>query len=93
MRLAAEQTKKLELVSLDLMRSEQVTKIGSQLPEKDKRELFNFLRKHAYANVFAWFHEDIPGIDPREFHIGWQLIQHLNLLNIRFLTRIGKQSR
>lgn len=55
--------KKLESVSLDPMRPERVTKISSQLSEKKKRKLINFLREHAY--VFAWSYEDMLGIYPR----------------------------
>jgi hypothetical protein len=37
-------------------------KIGSQLPEELKEELVMFLKSN--SDVFAWNHEDMPGIDP-----------------------------
>jgi hypothetical protein len=37
-------------------------KIGSQLPERLKEEIISFLRGN--RDVFAWNHEDMPGIDP-----------------------------
>lgn len=36
--------------------------IGSQLPQPMKKDLVAFLRRN--KDVFAWSHEDMPGIDP-----------------------------
>jgi len=36
--------------------------IGSQLPQLVKDDLVAFLRRN--NDVFAWSHEDMPGIDP-----------------------------
>lgn len=37
-------------------------KIGSQLPERLKEEVVSFLKSN--SDVFAWNHENMPGIDP-----------------------------
>jgi hypothetical protein len=37
-------------------------RIGSQLPQLVKEDLVAFLRRN--SDVFAWSHEDMPGIDP-----------------------------
>ena len=39
-----------------------VVKIGSGLGKATKGELIRCLQSH--ADIFAWSHEDIPGIDP-----------------------------
>ena len=39
-----------------------VVRIGSGLGEAIKGELVKCLQSHAY--IFAWSHEDMPGIDP-----------------------------
>jgi ribonuclease HI len=36
--------------------------VGSSLPQEQKEALVEFLRRN--ADVFAWSHEDMPGIDP-----------------------------
>jgi len=36
--------------------------IGSQLPQLVKEDLVAFLKHN--SDVFAWSHEDMPGIDP-----------------------------
>jgi len=57
-------------------------KIGSQLPEELKEELVMFLRSN--SDVFAWNHEDMPGIDP-------SIIVHR--LNVDPSSRPVKQKR
>jgi hypothetical protein len=37
-------------------------RIGLQLPQLVKEDLVVFLRRN--SDVFAWSHEDMPGIDP-----------------------------
>jgi hypothetical protein len=41
---------------------EKTTKIGSNLPPKLKESLVQFLKNN--KDVFAWSHEDMPGINP-----------------------------
>ena len=41
--------------------SSKVLKIGSALPTLEKEKMFSLLR--ANQDVFAWKHEDMPGID------------------------------
>ena len=52
----------LEDVSLDESNPKKFTKIGTSMKEKMKQDLIQFLKKN--TNVFAWNHEDMPGIDP-----------------------------
>ena len=52
----------LEDVSLDESNLEKFTKIGMSMGEKTKQDLIGFLKKSTY--IFAWSHEDMPGIDP-----------------------------
>jgi hypothetical protein len=49
-------------VELEIGGPERRIKIGSLLPEALKEELVTFLRGN--SDVFAWNHEDMPGIDP-----------------------------
>jgi hypothetical protein len=51
-----------ELVEVAIDGPDRVVKIGSQLPEESKAKLSEFLRNN--LDVFAWTHEDMPGIDP-----------------------------
>jgi hypothetical protein len=41
--------------------SEKIVRIGSQLSQLVKEDLVAFLRRN--SDVFAWSHEDMPGID------------------------------
>ena len=41
---------------------ERCTRVGADLEEVVKKDLVCFLRKN--IDVFAWSHEDMPGIDP-----------------------------
>ena len=51
-------------VALDDNEPTKVVLVGAQLNEEDRKKLLSFLRKN--KDVFAWTHEDMPGIDPRE---------------------------
>ena len=61
-RIMAEPTKALEDISLEEDDPEKSTKIGADLEGKIKKDLIHFLREN--IDVFAWSHEDMPGIDP-----------------------------
>ena len=61
-RVVSEPTEALEDISLDENDPEKGTKIGADLEEKIKKDLIHFLREN--IDVFAWSHEDMPGIDP-----------------------------
>ncbi|XP_059629538.1 uncharacterized protein LOC132272397 [Cornus florida] len=58
----AEPTEELEEVILGDGEPEKKVSIGSSLPPGIKDELTQFFRKN--RDVFAWVHEDMPGIDP-----------------------------
>ena len=49
-------------ISLDESNLERCTRIGIDLEGKIKEDLVQFLKKN--IDVFAWSHEDMPGIDP-----------------------------
>jgi hypothetical protein len=51
-----------DLIEIAVDGPDRVLKIGSQLPEELKATLSEFLKKN--LDVFAWTHEDMPGIDP-----------------------------
>ena len=53
---------KLEEVFLDDSNHERTTKIGTLASPAICQELMAFLRSN--RDVFAWTHEDMPGIDP-----------------------------
>ena len=61
-RTTVEPTKVFEDVPLDKSNLERFTKIGTGMGEKMKQELVEFVKKS--IDVFAWSHEDMPGIDP-----------------------------
>ena len=60
-RIVAEPTEALEDIPLDEGDPEKSTRIGANLEGKIKNGLICFLRKN--IDVFAWNHEDMPGID------------------------------
>ena len=60
-RVVAEPTEVLEDIPLDESNPEKFTRIGTSMKEKTKQDLVQFLRKS--IDVFAWSHEDMPGID------------------------------
>ena len=57
-----ELVEELETVSLGSENLGKTIRIGSKLKEEQKQELVKCLQAH--ADVFAWTHEDMPGIDP-----------------------------
>ena len=61
-RIVAEPTEALENIPLDESNPERRTRVGADLEKKNKKDLIQFLKKN--TDVFAWSHEDMPGIDP-----------------------------
>ena len=61
-RVTTEPTEVLEDIPLEEGNLEKFTRIGTSMKEKTKQDLVQFLRKS--IDVFAWSHEDMPGIDP-----------------------------
>ena len=61
-RVVAEPIKVLENVLLQENDPEKFTRIGTGIKEKAREDLIQFLRKS--IDVFAWSHDDMPGIDP-----------------------------
>ena len=61
-RMVAEPIEVLEDISLNKKNPERCTRFGADLEERIKKDLVCFLRKS--IDVFAWSHEDMPGIDP-----------------------------
>ena len=61
MRVVAEPTETLENIFLDKNNPERCTRVGPDLEEKTKQDLVRFLKKS--TDVFAWSHEDMPGLD------------------------------
>uniref|UniRef100_A0A2N9IJ88 Uncharacterized protein n=1 Tax=Fagus sylvatica TaxID=28930 RepID=A0A2N9IJ88_FAGSY len=52
----------LDTIELEDGQPERTTKIGADLPPKMKESLVQFLKDN--KDVFAWSHEDMPGINP-----------------------------
>ena len=61
-RAIAEPVEELEVVNLDDARPEWMTRIGTLASWLVRKALTTFLK--ANQDVFAWSHEDMPGIDP-----------------------------
>ena len=61
-RVVAKPTEAFEDNSLDEDDPEKSTRIGVDLEENIKKDLIRFLREN--IDVFAWSHENMPGIDP-----------------------------
>ena len=61
-RMAMELVEKLEDVLLDNLKLDRTTKIGTLTNLPVCQSLTTFLRSN--RDVFAWSHEDMPGIDP-----------------------------
>ncbi|XP_050276061.1 uncharacterized protein LOC126718038 [Quercus robur] len=61
-RVVVEPIEVLEDVPLDERNPERCTRVGADLERGVKENLVQFLRKN--VDVFAWSHEDMPGIDP-----------------------------
>ncbi|XP_059633363.1 uncharacterized protein LOC132276107 [Cornus florida] len=53
---------KAPIRSIDQFRPERTTRVGERLVEEEKQDLVDFLSQN--ADVFAWSHLDMPGIDP-----------------------------
>ncbi|XP_059636130.1 uncharacterized protein LOC132278353 [Cornus florida] len=53
---------KAPICSIDWFQPERTTRVGERLVVEEKQELVNFLSQN--ADVFAWSHLDMPGIDP-----------------------------
>ena len=60
-KIVAKPTEVLEDIPLDENNPERYTKVGADLGKKTKQDLVKFLKKS--IDVFAWSHEDMPGID------------------------------
>ena len=60
-RFMTEPTEILEDVPLEEGNPEKFTRVGTSMEEKTKQDLIQFLREN--IDVFAWSHEDMPGID------------------------------
>ena len=58
----AEPVEELEEVMLDELRPGRTTRMGTLASPMVRQDLANFLRM--YQDIFAWSHEDMPGIDP-----------------------------
>ncbi|XP_075658773.1 uncharacterized protein LOC142628594 [Castanea sativa] len=61
-RAAAESVEGIKEVPLDDTKPERTTKIGTLASLSVRQDIKSFLRDN--QDVFAWSHEDIPGIDP-----------------------------
>ena len=61
-RVVVEPIEALEDISLDENNPKRYTRVGTDLEEKIKKDLVRFLKKN--IDVFAWSHEDMPGINP-----------------------------
>ena len=60
-RTVAEPVEELEEVILDVLRSEQTTRVGTLASWPVRQEFTAFLRDN--QDVFAWSHKDMPRID------------------------------
>ena len=61
-RTAAESVEKLEEIILNESRPKRRTRMGTLASPLIRQDLTGFLRMN--QDVFAWSHEDMPGIDP-----------------------------
>ena len=61
-RTITEPVEELEEVMLDESRPGRTTRMGTLASPTVRQDLANFLRRN--QDVFAWSHEDMPGIDP-----------------------------
>ena len=82
-RIVANPTEALEDIPLDEDDPRKSTRIGADLEGKIKKGLICFLRKN--IDVFAWSHEDMPGIDPSV------ITYHLNVHPFSKLVRQKKR--
>ena len=61
-RTIAKPVEELEEVTLDDLRPERTTRVGTLASQPVRQALTMFLREK--RDVFTWIHEDMPGIDP-----------------------------
>ena len=61
-RKIAESVEELEEVTLDDLRPERTTRMDTLASQPIRQALTTFLREN--QDLFAWSHEDMPGIDP-----------------------------
>ena len=61
-RTIVEPVEELEKVTLDESRPGRITRMGTLASLAVRQDLANFLRTN--QDIFAWSHEDMPGIDP-----------------------------
>ena len=61
-RTGAKPVERLEEIPLDSSRLDKTTRIGTLANLMIRQALMAFLKKN--QDMFAWSHEDIPGIDP-----------------------------
>ena len=61
-RTIAEPVEELEEVMLDESRPGRTTRMGTLASPTVRQDLANFMRRN--QDIFAWSHEDMPGIDP-----------------------------
>lgn len=61
-RVVAEPKEVLEYVLLQEDDPEKFTRIGTGMKEKARRDPIQFLKRS--IDIFAWSHDDMPGIDP-----------------------------
>ena len=66
-KVVVEPTEVLKDIPLDENNPERFTRIGTSMEDKTKPDLVQFLREN--IDVFAWSHEDMPGIDPMSLPI------------------------
>ena len=57
-----EPTEKLEVIVLDDEKPDKTTNIGIKMDGRIREPLIEFLKDN--IDIFAWTHEDMPGIDP-----------------------------
>uniref|UniRef100_A0A2N9H0M9 Uncharacterized protein n=1 Tax=Fagus sylvatica TaxID=28930 RepID=A0A2N9H0M9_FAGSY len=81
-KIAVKPSGELDTIELEDGRPERTTKIGANLPPKMRESLVQFLKDN--KDVFAWSHEDMPGINP-------SIISHK--LNVDPSLRPVKQKR
>ena len=62
LRTVTEPVEKLEDIPLDSPDPDRTTKIGTLANPTIRQELISFLKSN--RDVFAWSHDDMPGIDP-----------------------------
>ncbi len=77
-----EPTEKLEVIVLDDKKPDKTTNIGTKMDGRIRESLIEFLKDN--IDIFAWTHEDLPGIDP-------SVISHK--LNVDLSMRPIKQKR